>query len=79
MKVVKKEPVNTDHIQTERHGLEQAANRPCLVGLHSCSHTESRLVFVLICVHGALTFHMLPGDICQVLHCSNQFSIQLSS
>ncbi|EHB15067.1 Protein kinase C iota type [Heterocephalus glaber] len=59
MKAVKKEHVNIDWLQTEKHVLEQASNCPFLVGLHSCFQTESRFFFVLDYVNGRdLMFHM---------------------
>ncbi|EHB15086.1 Protein kinase C iota type [Heterocephalus glaber] len=59
MKVVKKEHVSPDRVWAEKHVLEQAANYPFLVGLHSCFQTESRLFFILDYVNGGdLLFHM---------------------
>ncbi|XP_021122180.1 protein kinase C iota type-like isoform X2 [Heterocephalus glaber] len=59
MKAVKKELVNTDRVQTEKHVLQQATNHPFLVGLHSCYQTESRLFFVLHYVNGGdLMFYL---------------------
>ncbi|EHB08343.1 Protein kinase C iota type [Heterocephalus glaber] len=59
MKAVKKEHINHDQIQKEKHILEQAFNCPFLVGLHACLQTESRLFLVVDYVNGGdLLFHV---------------------
>ncbi|EHB10978.1 Protein kinase C iota type [Heterocephalus glaber] len=59
MKAAKKELVNSDRVQREKHVLQQVSNHPFLVGLHSCFQTESRLFLVLDYVNGRdLMFHV---------------------
>ncbi|EHA98208.1 Protein kinase C iota type [Heterocephalus glaber] len=59
MKAVKKEHVNIDWVQREKHILQQASNCPFVVGLHACFQPESRLFLVLDCVSGGdLLFHV---------------------
>ncbi|EHA98897.1 Protein kinase C iota type [Heterocephalus glaber] len=59
MKAVKKEHVNIERVQREKHILQQASNCPSLVALHACFQTESRLFLVLDYVNGGdLLFHM---------------------
>ncbi|EHB08710.1 Protein kinase C iota type [Heterocephalus glaber] len=78
MKAVKKEHVNIDWLQTEKHVLEQASNCPFLVGLLSFFQTESRLFFVLDYVNGGdLMFHMQQQRILPEEH-ARFYSVEFS-